>query len=44
MLRAAGPIFAVGFAYAAQEAEALPLEPIDQPLDAIVTDADVLRF
>ena len=44
LLRAAGPIFAVGFAYAAQEAEALPLEPTDQPLDAIVTDADVLRF
>ena len=44
LLRAAGPLFAVGFAYAAQEAEALPLEPTDQPLDAIVTDADVLRF
>ncbi|MCB1330074.1 MAG: 5-formyltetrahydrofolate cyclo-ligase [Maritimibacter sp.] len=44
LLRAAGPIFAVGFAYAAQEAEDLPLEPTDQPLDAIVTDAEVLRF
>ena len=44
LLRAAGPIFAVGFAYAAQEAEALPLEPTDQPLDVIVTDAEVLRF
>ncbi|HCQ63937.1 MAG TPA: 5-formyltetrahydrofolate cyclo-ligase [Rhodobacteraceae bacterium] len=44
LLRARGPLFAVGFAYAAQEAESLPLEPTDQPLDAIVTDAEVLRF
>lgn len=43
-LRAAGPVFAVGFAYAAQEAETLPLEPTDQPLDAIVTDAFTLTF
>lgn len=44
LLRARGPLFAVGFAYAAQEAEHLPLEPTDQPLDAIVTDAEVLLF
>lgn len=43
-LRARGQVFAVGFAYAAQEAESLPLEPTDQPLDAIVTEAEVLRF
>jgi len=43
-LRARGPVFAVGFAYGAQETETLPLEPTDQPLDAIVTDAEVLRF
>lgn len=42
-LRAARPTFAAGFAYAAQQAEALPLEPTDQPLDAIVTEAGVLR-
>lgn len=44
LLRARGPLFAVGFAYAAQEAESLPLEDTDQPLDAIVTDAGILRF
>lgn len=38
-LRAAGPVRAVGFAYAAQEADALPLEPTDQPLDELVTEA-----
>jgi 5-formyltetrahydrofolate cyclo-ligase len=43
-LRAARPTFAIGFAYAAQEAEALPLEPTDQPLDAIVTEAETLLF
>lgn len=45
LLRAARPdTLAVGYAYAAQEAEALPLEPTDQPLDAIVTDAFTLTF
>lgn len=43
-LRQRGPVTAIGFAYNAQQAEALPLEPTDQPLDAIVTDAGVLRF
>lgn len=43
-LRAMRPTVAVGFAYAAQEAGALPLEPTDQPLDAIVTDAFTLTF
>ena len=40
----ARPTFAIGFAYAAQEAESLPLEPTDQPLDAIVTEAVTLTF
>ena len=44
LLRAARPTLAIGFAYAAQEAEALPLEPTDQPLDMIVTEAEVLSF
>ncbi len=44
LLRATGPVFAVGYAYAAQESDSLPLEPTDQPLDAIVTDAETLRF
>ena len=33
---------AVGFAYAAQEAQSLPLEPTDQPLDLIVTESRIL--
>jgi 5-formyltetrahydrofolate cyclo-ligase len=41
-LRARGPVLAVGFAFAAQEAEALPLEATDQPLDMIVTEAEVI--
>ena len=44
MLRAKRPTLAIGFAYAAQEAEALPLEPTDQPLDMIVTEAGVIEF
>jgi 5-formyltetrahydrofolate cyclo-ligase len=44
-LRAARPdTLAVGFAYSAQEAESLPLEPTDQTLDAIVTEAFTLSF
>ena len=43
-LRAQGPLLAFGFAYSAQEADSLPLEETDQPLDAIVTDAEILRF
>ncbi|MEO0485813.1 MAG: 5-formyltetrahydrofolate cyclo-ligase [Pseudomonadota bacterium] len=41
-LRAAAPTLAIGFAYAAQEADALPLEPTDQPLDLIVTEAEII--
>ncbi|MEX0281250.1 MAG: 5-formyltetrahydrofolate cyclo-ligase [Arenibacterium sp.] len=43
-LRAVGPVLAVGFAYAAQEAEGLPLEATDQPLDVIVTEAEVIEI
>ncbi|SMR70793.1 5-formyltetrahydrofolate cyclo-ligase [Aliiroseovarius halocynthiae] len=43
-LRAARPTLAIGYAYSAQEAEGLPLEPTDQPLDAIVTDEGVTWF
>ena len=38
-LRLRRPVFAVGFAYAGQEAAALPVEPTDARLDAIVTEA-----
>lgn len=43
-LRAKRPTLAIGYAYAAQEAEGLPLEPTDQPLDMIVTDEGVIRL
>lgn len=43
-LRARRPVLAIGFAYAAQEAAALPIDSNDQPLDIIVTEAEVLRF
>ncbi len=43
-LRAKRPTLAIGFAYAAQEAESLPLEPTDQPLDVMVTEKGVLDF
>lgn len=43
-LRAKKDVLAIGFAYGAQECETLPLEPTDQPLDMIVTEAEVLRF
>ena len=41
-LRASGPVLAIGFAWSAQEAENLPLEPTDQPLDLIVTERAVI--
>ncbi|WP_050927602.1 5-formyltetrahydrofolate cyclo-ligase [Aestuariivita boseongensis] len=44
LLRARRATLAIGFAFAAQEAEALPLEPTDQPLDMIVTERDVRQF
>lgn len=37
-LRAAGPVTAIGFAFAAQEVGRVPTEPTDQPLDLIVTE------
>lgn len=41
-LRARRATLAVGFAFAAQEAQDLPLEPTDQPLDLIVTEQGVI--
>ncbi len=43
-LRADGPILAIGFAFAAQQDDALPLEPTDQRLDMIVTERGVVDF
>lgn len=42
-LRARGPVHAVGFAYEAQLTENLPLEPTDQPLDGVVTEAGLTQ-
>ncbi len=43
-LRAKKMTLAVGFAYGGQQAEALPVEPTDQPLDALVTENGLSRF
>lgn len=43
-LRAAGPVVAIGYAFAAQEVPLVPTEATDQPLDMIVTEAGVARF
>ena len=43
-LRAAGPVFVVGLAYAGQEVEAAPRDDHDQPLDAILTETGYHRF
>lgn len=44
LLRARRPTLAIGFAFAAQELPEVPIEPTDQRLDAIVTEAGVLTF
>ena len=41
-LRARGPVTAIGFAFAAQEVEEVPIEATDQPLDLIVTEDEVI--
>jgi 5-formyltetrahydrofolate cyclo-ligase len=43
-LRGQGPVVAVGFAYAAQEAATLPRDATDQKLDAVVTETGVRLF
>ena len=37
-LREAGPVVAVGYAYGAQEVDALPPDPLDERLDWVVTE------
>ena len=44
LLRAKRPTLAIGFGYAAQMAEDLPLEATDQPLDMIITEEEVISF
>ncbi|MGB1208553.1 MAG: 5-formyltetrahydrofolate cyclo-ligase [Paracoccaceae bacterium] len=41
-LRARGPVLAIGFAYAAQQDDGVPLEATDQPLDMIITEQGIL--
>ena len=43
-LRVARPTIAIGFAYAAQEVDTVPVEPTDQPLDMLVTESEILEF
>ncbi len=42
-LRKTGAPVAVGYAFGAQEVDALPLSPLDQPLDWIVTERGAIR-
>jgi len=42
-LRAAGPVFVLGLAYAGQELAAVPAEAHDQRLDAILTEKGYMR-
>ncbi len=42
-LRAKHRTLAIGFAYSAQQVEAVPREPTDQPLDAIATEQGLIR-
>ena len=41
-LRGQGPVTAIGLAWAGQELAHIPVEPTDEPLDAIVTDRGIL--
>lgn len=43
-LRAAGPVLALGFGYAAQEIAEVPVDAFDQRLDAILTEAGLRWF
>ncbi len=44
MLRARRATLAIGFAFAGQEVDEVPLERTDQPLDLIVTEAGVIEI
>jgi len=41
-LTAAGPVFALGLAYAGQEVARVPMEEHDRPLDAILTEREFI--
>jgi 5-formyltetrahydrofolate cyclo-ligase len=42
-LRASGPVFVLGLAYSGQETTAIPMEPHDQRLDAILTEDGLIE-
>ena len=42
-LRASGPVFILGLAYAGQEVAEIPMEPHDERLDAILTEAGYIE-
>ena len=44
LLRKAGPVTALGFAYGAQEIAQVPIDDYDQRLDGIVTEDGLRRF
>jgi len=44
LLRRERATMAIGFAFAAQESEILPLESTDQPLDLIVTEREIIAI
>ncbi|MFC3086389.1 5-formyltetrahydrofolate cyclo-ligase [Tabrizicola soli] len=44
LLRARGPVLAVGFAFGAQEMAEVPVDGFDQRLDAVVTEKGVTLF
>jgi 5-formyltetrahydrofolate cyclo-ligase len=44
LLRSKRATLAIGFAYSLQEAEDLPLELTDQPLDMIVTETEIIEL
>ena len=44
LLRRQRDTVAIGYAYSVQQLDSLPLEPTDQPLNAIVTEKGVVQF
>ena len=44
LLRSKRPTLAIGFAYAVQMEEDLPLEATDQLLDMVITEEKIIRF
>ncbi|MDJ0951517.1 MAG: 5-formyltetrahydrofolate cyclo-ligase [Alphaproteobacteria bacterium] len=43
-LRAAGHVYALGVAFAAQQVEAVPRTASDEPLDALATEQELIHF